>query len=42
VVLFHHDPSRTDDEQDALVARFGESPVHVTAAAEGTTIDLSR
>ena len=40
VLLFHHDPNRTDDELDALVARFGESPVPVTAAREGDVLDL--
>lgn len=41
VVLFHHDPSRTDDELDRLVARFDESPVPVSGAGEGTAIDLA-
>ena len=40
VLLFHHDPIRTDDELDAIVAAFADAPVPVTAAAEGTTIDL--
>ena len=40
VLLFHHDPIRTDDEVDAIVATFAGAPVPVTAAAEGTTIDL--
>ncbi|MEO6317478.1 MAG: MBL fold metallo-hydrolase [Acidimicrobiales bacterium] len=40
VLLFHHDPTRTDDEIDAIVESFSDAPVPVTAAAEGTTIDL--
>jgi phosphoribosyl 1,2-cyclic phosphodiesterase len=37
--LFHHAPSRTDDEIDEIVAEFGaERPV--IAAAEGQSIDL--
>jgi phosphoribosyl 1,2-cyclic phosphodiesterase len=40
VLLFHHDPSRTDDEVDALVAALSGASVAVTAAVEGDTIDL--
>ena len=40
VLLFHHDPIRTDDEIDAIVATFAGASVPVTAAVEGTTIDL--
>ena len=40
VVLFHHDPWRTDDEVDAIVTRFAEAPVPVQAAVEGVAIDL--
>jgi phosphoribosyl 1,2-cyclic phosphodiesterase len=42
VVLFHHDPARTDDEVDALVTRYRATagPVVVTGAAQGTVIDL--
>jgi len=36
LVLFHHDPARTDDELDAIAARWS-----VDAAAEGMVIDLS-
>ena len=39
LVLFHHEPTRTDDELDALVAAHA-SVVHVTAASEGTVLDL--
>ena len=40
LLLFHHDPSRTDDEIDALVAGLSGSPVPVTAAAEGMVLTL--
>jgi ribonuclease BN (tRNA processing enzyme) len=40
VLLFHHDPNRTDEDLDACVARFAGGPVPVTAAAEGAVLDL--
>ena len=40
VLLFHHDPTRTDDEVDAIVARFAEAPVQVTGAAKARRIAL--
>ena len=40
LLLFHHDPSRTDDEVDALVATFAGAAVDVGAACEGDTIVL--
>ncbi len=40
VLLFHHDPPRTDDELDAIVAAHREQPILVEAASEGSTIDL--
>lgn len=40
VLLFHHDPNRTDGEVDALVASFSGATVAVEAAAEGMVIDL--
>jgi ribonuclease BN (tRNA processing enzyme) len=40
LVLFHHDPWRTDDEVDAMVARYRHGPVPVEACAEGTVVDL--
>jgi len=39
VLLAHHKPDRTDDELDALAARFRADP-RVTVAAEGQLIDL--
>ncbi len=40
VLLFHHDPGRTDDALDALVAGLDPKPVAVSAAAEGMVVDL--
>lgn len=40
LLLYHHDPSRTDADIDGLVARLGHGRVAVTAAAEGTVLDL--
>ncbi len=40
VLLFHHDPNRTDDEVDAIVGGFADRPIRVLAAVEGTAIDL--
>lgn len=40
VVLYHHDPSRTDDEIDACLARFAGAAVPVVAAREGDVLDL--
>jgi len=40
LLLFHHDPARTDDQIDAIVAAHRGNPITVEAAAEGTVIDL--
>ena len=40
LLLYHHDPDRTDDEVDALVDRYGSATVKVGAAVEGDTIQL--
>jgi phosphoribosyl 1,2-cyclic phosphodiesterase len=40
VLLFHHDPPRTDDELDAIVAAWRDAPVAVEAATEGAVISL--
>ena len=40
LVLFHHDPARTDDEIDALVVAHAGGTVEVIGAAEGLTIEL--
>jgi phosphoribosyl 1,2-cyclic phosphodiesterase len=40
VLLFHHDPPRTDDEIDVLAARYAHAAVPVDAARQGSVIDL--
>jgi phosphoribosyl 1,2-cyclic phosphodiesterase len=40
VMLFHHDPPRTDDELDAIVESWRDAPVAVEAATEGAVISL--
>ncbi|HEX2064096.1 MAG TPA: MBL fold metallo-hydrolase [Acidimicrobiales bacterium] len=40
LMLFHHDPRRTDDDLDAIVARHRTGAVPVDAAAEGTVVVL--
>ena len=40
VLLYHHDPDRTDDQIDDLVAGFSGASVSVRAAAEGDVISL--
>ncbi|MCA1691863.1 MAG: hypothetical protein LC733_06575 [Actinobacteria bacterium] len=40
VLLYHHDPSRTDDEVDRIVGRFGSAPIPVAAAHEGMVLNL--
>jgi ribonuclease BN (tRNA processing enzyme) len=40
VLLFHHDPNRTDGQLDEVASRFADAPIPVTAAVEGTVIDL--
>jgi phosphoribosyl 1,2-cyclic phosphodiesterase len=40
LVLFHHDPGRTDDQIDALLAASQGQAVDVVAAAEGLALEL--
>ncbi|MCU1448303.1 MAG: hypothetical protein JWP02_473 [Acidimicrobiales bacterium] len=40
VLLFHHDPPRTDDELDAIVEGLRGAPVEVDAATEGSVFSL--
>ncbi len=40
LVLYHHDPSRTDDQLDALVAAHQGGPVEVIGATERLVLDL--
>jgi phosphoribosyl 1,2-cyclic phosphodiesterase len=41
VALFHHKPSRTDAQLDAIGRRFSAAPLPVLVAAEGLTVDLA-
>jgi ribonuclease BN (tRNA processing enzyme) len=40
VVLYHHDPQRTDEQVDAMVSRYRCARIPVEAACEGAVIDL--
>ena len=40
VALFHHKPSRTDDQLDATARRFAGAPLPVLVAAEGLSVEL--
>ena len=40
LLLYHHDPPRTDDQVDALVAKYAGSAIPVAAAAQGTVVEL--
>ena len=40
LLLFHHDPARTDDSLDALVALHRQRFPTLDAAVEGTTVDV--
>lgn len=40
LLLFHHDPWRTDDEVDAIVERYRSPSLPVEAAAQGSIIEL--
>jgi hypothetical protein len=40
LVLFHHDPARTDEEVDAIARSMAGGPVPVTVATEGLQIDV--
>jgi ribonuclease BN (tRNA processing enzyme) len=41
VLLFHHDPSRTDEALDDIVASFASAGVPVEAAREGTLVEVA-
>jgi phosphoribosyl 1,2-cyclic phosphodiesterase len=41
LLLFHHDPDRTDNQLDALVESFSGAGLPVEAAVEGRTIEIS-
>ncbi len=40
LMLFHHDPSRTDEQLDAIVQSWADAPVPVQAASEGMELQL--
>ncbi len=40
VALFHHKPSRTDEQLDAIGRRFATGPLPVLVAAEGLSVEL--
>ena len=40
LLLYHHDPARTDEAIDGLVARYQDRSVRVGGAAEGMVIDV--
>ena len=40
IVLFHHDPARTDDELDEIATNVGGGDAVVTVAREGMMLDL--
>ncbi len=40
VALFHHKPSRTDEQLDAIARRFAGGPLPVLVAAEGLSVQL--
>jgi phosphoribosyl 1,2-cyclic phosphodiesterase len=40
VALFHHDPHRTDEQIDAIVAGLGDPGIRVVAVHEGTVLSL--
>ena len=41
LMLFHHNPNRTDDEVDAIVKRFSGAGVKIEAAAEGMEYEVT-
>jgi ribonuclease BN (tRNA processing enzyme) len=42
LLLFHHDPSRTDDALDAIVAGLAGAAVPMAGAAEGMALEIHR
>ena len=40
ILMFHHDPSRTDEQVDALVKEYQRDGVEVAAAAQGMVVDI--
>jgi phosphoribosyl 1,2-cyclic phosphodiesterase len=42
LMLFHHDPDRTDDQIDAILAAQRNGSIAIDAAVEGSVVDLPR
>lgn len=40
LLLFHHDPLRTDVQLDSILAGLGPTPMPVTAAVEGAVVEI--
>ncbi|MGO9581306.1 MAG: MBL fold metallo-hydrolase [Acidimicrobiales bacterium] len=40
LMLYHHDPARTDEQIDSIVTDYKSAEVPVTAAVQGTVLDL--
>lgn len=40
LLMFHHDPDRSDDEVDSIVASYADRPVAVEAACQDMVVDL--
>jgi phosphoribosyl 1,2-cyclic phosphodiesterase len=40
LMLYHHDPARTDDDIDSIVKSYESAAMTVTAAVQGTVLDL--
>jgi hypothetical protein len=41
LLLYHHYPARTDDQIDSLVISYKAANVPVSAAVQGTVLDLN-
>jgi ribonuclease BN (tRNA processing enzyme) len=40
LMLYHHDPARTDDQIDSIVSAYKDAGIPVTAAVQATVMDL--
>lgn len=40
LLLFHHDPARTDDQIDSIVTGYKDAKVRVQAAVQGSILNL--
>ena len=41
LLLYHHDPARTDDQIDAIVKNYASADLPVSGAVQGTILDLN-